>query len=202
MMQTTDQLIARLVGSAQPVLQSRVSIRLAVAGAAAVFAALLLQMLTVGVRADVNLAYGAIVAKWAALTLVALTWGWLLRQLASPGTSRRLQQRLALSFAVLAVALASFGQSTITGIVSCVQQVTLLALPAFVLFSIVLRRSAPTELVKTGFVAGVVAGLFGVLGYSLGCTADDPNVVALRYGIAVLICGVIGAAAGRWVLRW
>jgi hypothetical protein len=45
-------------------------------------------------------------------------------------------------------------------------------------------------------------GAIGVLGYSLGCTADEPTVVAWRYGLAILAWGLIGGVLGRRVLRW
>lgn len=54
----------------------------------------------------------------------------------------------------------------------------------------------------SGFVAGIVAGVLGTVGYSLDCVADDPAVVAFRYGAAVLVCGAVGALAGRYVLKW
>jgi|GEM_PF-4756729 len=50
--------------------------------------------------------------------------------------------------------------------------------------------------------ADMVAGALAASGYSLGCMTDDPAIVAFRYGIAILVCGAIGALAGRVLLRW
>lgn len=69
----------------------------------------------------------------------------------------------------------------------CVTQVLVLALPAFVILVVAVRRCAPTDLVQAGVAVGM--GAIGVLGYSLGCTTDDPTVIAWRYGVAILGLG-------------
>lgn len=199
---STSELIAQLADTAEPVGAWRVSSRLAAAALAGALAALTLQVLTVGVRHDVAGTLQAIGAKLIAVTVVVATWAWLLRKLVSPGSTDGLQRMLAAGTVVIALVLVASGSPSWSGVARCVTQVLLLALPAFVILAIAVRHCAPTDLIQAGVALGMLSGAIGVLAYSLGCTADEPTVVAWRYGIAILVWGIIGGALGKLILRW
>lgn len=198
----TEKLIAELANDAAPVSPNRVPVRLAIALALGATAIIALQLQTVGIRQDADAAWIFIGAKLAAIAALAAAWLWLLRQLATPGNMDRMQWFIALGAAAAVALTAAFAPLAFNGLWGCVSQVMLLVLPAFLALGIALRRCAPTNLTETGLAAGILAGALATSGYSLGCMTDDPSTVALRYGVAILICGVIGALAGRTLLRW
>ena len=202
MSRSTSDLIAELAETAQPVGVWSVASRLATAVLFGVLASVTLQLLTVGVRKDVESSVAALGAKLISVAIVAGAWAWLLRKLVSPGSSDRLQRGLVVGVAAVAALIAAGGTPAGSGLARCVLQVFILAIPAFLVLAMSVRRCAPIDLVQAGIATGMLAGAIGVLGYSLGCTADDPTVVAWRYGIAIVIWGAIGGGLGKIVLRW
>jgi hypothetical protein len=202
MTRSTNDLIAQLADQANPVGTWRVAWQLTTAALAGVLASITVQLLTIGVRQDAVGTLDIIVTKLMAITLVAAAWAWLLRKLASPGSADRLQRTLAAGTVAVFLVIVATGSPSWSGVTRCVTQVLVLALPAFVILVVAVRRCAPTDLVQAGIAVGMLAGAIGVLGYSLGCTADDPTVVAWRYGVAILVWGLIGGALGKVVLRW
>ncbi len=199
----TDDLIANLVASARSVPENRMTQRLATSLGLGVAAAIVLQLQTIGLRDDALVMWTSVAEKLVACIVMAGLWVWLLRKLAAPGTTYRLQKSAALGALAVAACVAAFAPSfELAALKGCVSQVLLLAVPAFIAIVFALRASAPTHLTEAGFAAGIVAGALGAVGYSLGCTTDDTTIVAFRFGTAVLACGVLGALAGRWVLRW
>lgn len=65
-----------------------------------------------------------------------------------------------------------------------------------------LRKGAPTNLWRTGAMAGLVAGLVGAAVYALHCPADSLLFVAIWYSAAIAFCTIAGALAGPRLLRW
>jgi hypothetical protein len=53
-----------------------------------------------------------------------------------------------------------------------------------------------------GAVGGLLAGGLGAMLYASHCTDDSPLFVALWYVVAIALVAVVGALAGRLVLRW
>jgi hypothetical protein len=100
------------------------------------------------------------------------------------------------------VVLVASGSPSWSGVTRCVTQVLVLAFPAFLILALTVRRCAPTDLIQAGVALGMLSGAIGLLAYSLGCTADEPTVVAWRYGIAILVWGIIGGVLGKLILRW
>lgn len=198
----TEQLIDDLTKNAEPVSANRVPMRLAAALVVGAVAVIALQLQTIGIRQDAAMAWASIAAKLAGIAALSVAWLWLLRQLATPGNAPRTQWLIALGAAASVGLLALFTPFTLNGLWGCVSQVTLLSLPALLALGVGLRWCAPTKPTETGLAAGILAGALAASGYSLGCMTDDPSLVAFRYGIAILICGVIGAFAGRFALRW
>jgi hypothetical protein len=165
-------------------------------------AALSLKLLTVGMRQDAAGALEAIGAKLIAVTVVAAVWAWLLRKLVSPGSADLLQRVLAAGTVAIALVLVASGSPSWSGVTRCLTQILVLALPAFVILAIAIRHCAPINLIQAGVALGMLAGAIGALAYSLGCTADEPTVVAWRYGIAILVWGMMGGVLGKLILRW
>jgi hypothetical protein len=64
------------------------------------------------------------------------------------------------------------------------------------------RWTAPTDLVRAGVLAGLVAGGVSAAGYALHCTDDSLPFVALRYGGTIALCTIAGALLGPRLLRW
>jgi hypothetical protein len=54
----------------------------------------------------------------------------------------------------------------------------------------------------TGAVAGLFAGALGAVLYATHCPDDSPLFVAVWYGLAIAAVALIGALAGRRLLRW
>ncbi|MEA2988814.1 MAG: hypothetical protein QOG83_1525, partial [Alphaproteobacteria bacterium] len=46
------------------------------------------------------------------------------------------------------------------------------------------------------------AGALGAAIYAAHCPDDSPLFIAAWYSIAIAVVAAVGAAAGRWVLRW
>jgi hypothetical protein len=65
-----------------------------------------------------------------------------------------------------------------------------------------LRQGAPTRLKLCGGIAGIVAGGIGAAAYAFNCASDTIPFIAIWYGVAIVICAVIGAQLGPRVLRW
>lgn len=84
----------------------------------------------------------------------------------------------------------------------CVVCIPLFATLPFALLIWGLRRGAPTELERTGAIAGLVAGALGAAAYSLHCPDDSLPFVAIWYAGSILLCGVVGKSLGRALLRW
>lgn len=65
-----------------------------------------------------------------------------------------------------------------------------------------LRKAAPTHLVETGALAGLVAGGVGAIAYSVHCSDDSMVFIALWYGGAIALFAIVGALVGPRLLRW
>jgi hypothetical protein len=84
----------------------------------------------------------------------------------------------------------------------CVVSIPLLAVVPFAAIVWALHRGAPTDLTRTGAVAGLVAGGLGATAYALHGTGDALPYIALWYGGTLALCSLAGAMLGPRVLRW
>jgi hypothetical protein len=66
----------------------------------------------------------------------------------------------------------------------------------------VLRGGATTAPVRTGALAGLLAGAIGAVFYAAHCPDDSPFFVACWYTIAIGAVTILGALAGGRLLRW
>lgn len=211
----TEELIAVLSTNVEPIDRRQVSreiIAAVVVGTAvAIGAALTLP----GMRADLTagnaLSYLCAKIFFAAAVIVAGTI-YLLR-LARPGavSPSRLATltwpRLALG-ALAAISLVSaplwhwHTMAMGNGWLECLVSIPLIAVVPFAAVVYAVRRMAPTDLTRTGALAGFVAGGMSAAGYALHCTDDSLPFIAVWYGGAVLLCALAGALLGPRLLRW
>ena len=62
--------------------------------------------------------------------------------------------------------------------------------------------AAPTDLMRTGTFAGLIAGGVSATAYALHCTDDSLAFVAIWYGGTIALCALAGATLGPRLLRW
>jgi hypothetical protein len=175
----------------------------------AVFALLL------GVRPDVmTVMHGwrfTLKVAVAALSLAAATWAS--ARLTHPeACARDVAVALCLAPAVLALAVGcellavpsaewsarAVGHNALL----CLGSIPLLSLAPLAAMLGALRAGAPRFPATAGAVAGLLAGGMGATLYATHCTDDSPLFVALWYPIGIGLIALLGAAAGRRVLRW
>lgn len=77
-----------------------------------------------------------------------------------------------------------------------------LALPAFVILTIAVRRLAPTNLIHAGAYVGLISGGVGGIGYALHCHDDSLAFVAVAYTLAISEMTILGALMGPRILHW
>ena len=85
---------------------------------------------------------------------------------------------------------------------TCILCIPLFAIIPFLALIWALRKGAPTNLRRTGAIAGLVAGALGAAAYAFHCPDDSLPFIAIWYGAMILLCAWIGARLGPWLLRW
>ncbi len=83
----------------------------------------------------------------------------------------------------------------------CLSAIPALSLPLLIAALIGLRHGAATRPMLTGAVAGLLAGGIAATFYASHCIDNSPLFVAIWYSIALAVVALVGAVAGRWVLR-
>jgi hypothetical protein len=211
----TDDLISMLSMNVERVDHRRV-VRAVGAGVAVSTAAAVAAMLFVfGVRTDLMevdaLAFLLLKLVFTVGTLV-LASIYLLR-LARPGGERR--------FSITFMALPFVGIMLLAGVslafapvahwnkmtmggqwLECLLSIPIIAITPFAVIVWAVRRMAPTDLVRTGALAGMIAGAVSATGYALHCVDDSLPFVALWYGGTIAFCTLAGALLGPRLLRW
>lgn len=84
----------------------------------------------------------------------------------------------------------------------CVAAVALGGGAAFVIVMIAFRVLAPTNLPLAGSLAGLSGGAAGATAFSLYCPEASATFLLTAYTPAMLAIALLGAALGRWLLRW
>ncbi len=211
----TDDLVAVLSTNVEPVRRGLVgrTISIAVAGGAVV--ALGIMVAALGLRADLTTTRAAIflLLKIAfALAVIGVAMRYLVR-LARPGAERGISPlTIAVPFAAIALlgaislgtAPSSHWDRMILGDewLECLLSIPIIAIVPFAVVIFAVRRAAPTNLVRTGAVAGLVAGGVSAVAYAFHCTDDSLPFVAVWYGATIVLCTLAGAALGPRLLRW
>ena len=84
----------------------------------------------------------------------------------------------------------------------CIVSIPAIAIVPFAVIMWAVRQAAPTDLFRTGALAGLVAGGVSAAAYALHCTDDTMPFVALWYGSTIVMCTLAGAMLGPRLLRW
>jgi hypothetical protein len=84
----------------------------------------------------------------------------------------------------------------------CLLSIPIIAVVPFATMMWAVRKAAPTDLKRTGALAGLVAGGLSAAGYALHCADDSLPFIALWYGATVVLCTIAGAVLGPRLLRW
>ncbi len=83
----------------------------------------------------------------------------------------------------------------------CVVSVPIITIVPFATIMLEVRLASPVDLVRTGALAGLVAGGISVTAYALHCTVDPAPFVALWFGGTSILCMLSGAKLGPRLLR-
>lgn len=212
---TNDDLVDRLVASLKPVPPLPVLGRLGFGIGAGVIAAIALMLLWLGPRPDLTSA----VATWSYWLKFGYTLGLSLAALAAaiglarPGGTGG-SALPALPAPVGAIAILAIAQLVIAepgermplvlgaSAGRCPFNIVALALPVLVGAFWAIRRLAPTRLTLAGAAAGLLSGAAGAWVYAFHCDESAMPFVAIWYTAGIAAVTLIGALAGRWLLRW
>lgn len=215
-MTKTDELIARL--SREPRTKSLSPTPVVVIGTTlAMLFALVLSIEWLKPRAD--LAPALLAENHIFLLKLVFTAGVVIatlpivRDLSAPGRSIGLWSALAaVPFVmVLILALREFANAPAgewshhlqhASWLECLWQIPVLAIPAFTILVLCVRRLAPTDLARAGAYIGLAAGGIGATGYAFHCPDDSMAIVAVFYTLAILEMTMLGAIFGPQLLRW
>ena len=211
----TERLIDLLSTNLEPTKSKEIGRMLAWAVAIGAIAAFGMMLATVGLRTKAGGGFqGPFLALKLLFMMSVIGLGVaLLARLLRPGqNTRRLFAIVFLPFLALglacliALALAqrnAWGPMILrTQWVMCLYCIPLFATVPFALLIWALRKGAPTNLRRTGAIAGLVAGGLGAVAYAFHCPDDSVPFIAIWYGAMVGLCALIGAALGPRLLRW
>jgi hypothetical protein len=211
----TDELVTALSAHIEPVNGRLVGRTVYIALAAGTVVALGITIIGFGVRSDLMTA-GALMFLLLKLAfsvgIVGVASAYLAR-LARPGGERRTSSiSAAVPFAAivllaaisLGLAPSSHWNKMVMGDewLECLLSIPIIAIVPFAVIIAAVRRAAPTNLVRTGAVAGLIAGGVSAMAYALHCTDDSLPFVAVWYGGTIVLCTLAGAALGPRLLRW
>lgn len=211
----TDELVALLSTNPEPVDRGLVVRALLIALAAGSILALGITIFALGVRPDMMTsgALSFVVAKVSfAVGISSLAFVYLAK-LARPGGEGKPRSYLvavpflvvmALAAISLGLAPSSHWDKMIVGDewLECLISIPVIAILPFAVSVWAVRKAAPTNLVRTGAFAGLVAGGVSAMAYALHCTDDSLPFVAVWYGGTIVLCTLAGAAMGPRLLRW
>jgi len=85
---------------------------------------------------------------------------------------------------------------------ACLICIPLFAAAPFASLIWALRKGAPTNLPRTGAIAGLVAGALGAAVFAVHHPGGSIPFIALWYGGSILLCALVGAILGSRLLRW
>ncbi len=211
----TDELVGLLAAAAVPVPANAVGRRFAVALGWGVPGAVLLLLVTLGIRADLAQTAGELLfwikpAFAAGLALAALI---ATERLARPGMRLgpvwvALAAPVLVLWLVAALVLVNAAPSQRADLIlgdswkSCAFNIALLALPLLAATLWAMKGLAPTRLALAGASAGLLAGALSALVYALHCPESTAPFLAVWYVLGIAIPTLAGALLGPRVLRW
>jgi hypothetical protein len=210
----TDDLIAHLSDDVQPIRNGAVTRSLLGPAALGLLASVLLMLGVLGLRPDVGHAMTSF-GMWTKLiyTFAIGAFGfWIVERAGRPGAEMARPAAL-LALPILAIILLAGLQMALPGANSremmvghssrvCAFLVVLMAAPILVATFWALRRLAPTQLTLAGAGAGLFAGAMGAFVYCFHCQEATAPFIAIWYSLGIAVTTGIGAALGRFALRW
>jgi hypothetical protein len=211
----TDELIDVLSTNVERVDTGKVSRNLQLAIAGGLVLTLTTGIAALGVRLDIQEpgVFGFLVFKIAfGVAVIVLGSHYLLKH-ARPGGEMRswISLTVAPFVAVMALAGATLLSASPShwdhmmmgqGWLECLLSIPIIAIVPFAVIMWAVRQAAPTNLRRTGALAGLVAGGVSATAYALHCTDDSLPFVALWYGGTIVLCTLAGALSGPRLLRW
>jgi hypothetical protein len=211
----TEELIAVLSTNVERVDTGKVSRTLQMVIVGGLIVALITGIAALGVRADVRdpSAFGFLVLKVGfGVAVVLLGSRYLLKHVRPGGEPRSwiflttvpFVAVMALASVSLISAPASHWNHMMMGDrwLDCLLSIPVIAVVPFAVITWAVRMAAPTNLTRTGALAGLVAGGISAVAYALHCTDDSLPFVALWYGGTIVLCTLAGALTGPRLLRW
>jgi len=175
---------------------------------------LVLFLVELGVRADIELA----LATWrfdlkVGMVLAALVLAFgLCLECARPDPSGHAMRRLLPLAAVVILAVAvelvtvpkvTWGTRLVgTNSLICLSAIPLLSIAPLAAVLTILRRAAPASPALAGATAGLLAAALGATLYAFHCFDDSPLFVVTWYSLAAIPIVLAGAILGRRLLRW
>ena len=209
----TDRLIDALVAD-RAVRTRPLSLWLAGALVLGGLVSLAVFLAELGVRDDIGPAFATwrfdlkLVLVGATLILAFALCRTMARPTAGHGALRTLLPLLGLAFGLVAIELlVTPAASWATRLVGsnarfCMTFIPILSLAPLVAALAVLRRGAPASPTLAGATAGLLAAATGATLYAFHCFDDSPLFVAIWYSLATIPVVLLGALAGRRLLRW
>jgi hypothetical protein len=211
----TDDLIAHLAADLRPVRRTAMIRRLWLVALLALVVSAVLMLLWLGPRPDMAEAVGTPIF-WikSAYTLgLALLGLWAVERLSRPAESGKapLITAVLLLAAVVAAAVVDYAVMPATSretmlmgssAQECPFYIMALSVPFLVTNVMLMRRLAPTNLTGAGTAAGLMAGALGAWVYSFHCTEPGLPFLASWYSLGIAAITALGAALGRFLLRW
>ena len=211
----TNELIAVLSTNIEPVDTRKLVRKVCAAILIGSSVALSVAIFALGIRADLR-DPGALAFLFPklvfALSVVSLASVYLFRHLRPGGEFRSGVALTALPFLALMIlagvnltsAAPSHWEHMLLGgqWLECLISIPIIAVVPFAVIMWAVRFAAPTDLTRTGALAGLLAGGVSAIGYALHCTDDSLPFIALWYGATIVLCALTGAVLGRRLLRW
>lgn len=211
----TDDLIAHLTGELEPVRGAEV-VRILVAGLAlGLLGSALLMAVTIGIRPDIIQAMGdgAFWLKFTYTLVIAILGLKLVERMGRPGTDASWPALLIAVpvltlMGMMAMQMMPADNATRHALLMghsadvCSVLIAGLALPLFAGLFWSLRRLAPTRLTEAGAAAGLLAGSAAATIYAFHCTESTATFIAIWYTAGIALTTLMGAALGRFLLRW
>jgi len=211
----TDDLIARLAADLKPVRRTAMVRRLWLAALPALLVSAVLMLVWLGPRPDMAEAVGTPIF-WikSGYTLGLGLFGlWAVERLSRPAESGKaplITAALLLAAVAIAAVLdyvlmpASARELMLMGSSAqrCPFYIMALSVPFLAANVMLMRRLAPTNLTWAGTAAGLMAGALGAWVYSFHCTEPGLPFLASWYSLGIAAITALGAAFGRFLLRW
>ena len=212
----TERLMDMLSANLEPVKTGGLWKALVWALVVGLAAAFLAMLSTVGMRFEFGSAHRIFLALKLLFTLSLIGTGaaFLIKSMRPGSRSGKLFLLVFVPFLVagsaglVALALAAVrSESCTTMMMGMWWQICLLCIPLFAIIPFAaiiwaLRQGAPTNLTRTGAIAGLVAGALGATAYAFHCGDDSLPFIAIWYGGSIALCAFIGATLGPKLLRW